>query len=261
MSGWGFSTRPSGRTPGPLPLTPKSPSMASASARKRAMISGCASGAGLSIGGTNGVQILGNSIGTDVTGEVIVPNGRGIELIQTTGTRVGGGSPGEGNVVSGATGEGILIMGGSDIAIQGNRMGTDATGTKALGSDYAAIVAGIDGLRIRRIDPHIVNIAMHAFESADRAEALAGVIADYQGPVGLEQSIGIFRIHDQIREIERPPYHPRTFVTLLPGRAAIIGDVERAVGRFDERIYAVRLAGRDGEGNAAEGFVREAGIA
>jgi parallel beta-helix repeat protein len=46
---------------------------------------------------------------------------------------------GEGNLLSGATTSAIQIIGGSDIVIAGNLIGTDATGTKALGSGFSAI--------------------------------------------------------------------------------------------------------------------------
>ncbi len=111
-----------------------------ASEAARNVIAGCNSG--ISIATASGVRILGNRIGTNAEGQEALLTGRGIELIQTLGTQVGGPSPGESNVISGVTNEGILIMGGSGISIQGNRMGTDATGTRALGSGYAAISAG-----------------------------------------------------------------------------------------------------------------------
>ncbi len=101
----------------------------------RNLISGCSEG--MSIATTNGTQILGNFIGIDVTGQFALPNQRGVFLGSTTGTRFGGGGPGEGNVLAAATENGILIMGGSDIAVAGNLIGTDATGTKALGNNFA----------------------------------------------------------------------------------------------------------------------------
>ena len=129
-----------------------------ASAAARNVIAGC--NIGMSIATTSGVRILGNSIGVDAAGQRTLGTSRGIELIQAVGARVGGALPGEGNLISGTNGEGILIMGGSDLTIQGNRMGTDATGTRALGSGYAAISAGtfVTGVLIGGSEPGEGNL-------------------------------------------------------------------------------------------------------
>ncbi|MFN9035421.1 MAG: NosD domain-containing protein, partial [Planctomyces sp.] len=47
-------------------------------------------------------------------------------------SKVGGPQSGEGNVISGNTGHGILVVGGSDAVIQGNYIGTTPAGTAAL---------------------------------------------------------------------------------------------------------------------------------
>jgi FG-GAP-like repeat/Right handed beta helix region len=88
-------------------------------------------------GGTNRVQ--GNFIGTDVTGTIALGNkGFGI---QTAGENilVGGTTAGAGNVVSGTTGTlpffvgaGINPTGGIGVLVQGNRVGTNVSGTAAL---------------------------------------------------------------------------------------------------------------------------------
>src|SRR5262249_12055512 len=72
-----------------------------------------------------GSQIEGNYIGTDVTGTRAIGNTVvGIHV----GCTVGGTAQGAGNVISGNN---VGIYGG---VIQGNLIGTDATGTRALGN-------------------------------------------------------------------------------------------------------------------------------
>jgi parallel beta-helix repeat protein len=110
-------------------------------------IGGTAPGAGNVISGNlNGgidlnpyevIQVKGNFIGTDVTGEHAVANGGyGGIFIQnpgaTVGIVVGGTDPGAGNLVSG-NGTGIRID-GPNIAVQGNFIGTNVTGKLALGN-------------------------------------------------------------------------------------------------------------------------------
>ena len=108
-----------------------------------------------------------------------------------------------------------------------------------VGIPHAAVVAGEDGLRIGRIDPDVVHVAMRALKSADHRETLARVFAHDERAVGFEDAIRILRIDNQVREIERPPDHPVALVALVPGRAAIIGNEERAVGGFDKSVNAL----------------------
>ncbi len=109
------------------------------------VIGGSAPGAGnLISGNTTGVQstgggatvIQGNLIGTSITGNSPISNGRGIGLTGTTDFLIGGPDPGQGNLVSGSTGEGIFVINGSGCKIQGNRIGTNAAGTEALPNQY-----------------------------------------------------------------------------------------------------------------------------
>ena len=92
--------------------------------------------------------VIGNDIGTDLTGSVALGNqGDGIELFASKNT-IGGTSSGELNVISGNSDWGINIGANDytsnsapafDNLIQGNYIGTDVTGTIALAN-------GIDGV-------------------------------------------------------------------------------------------------------------------
>jgi titin len=80
-----------------------------------------------------GVTIEGNFIGLDISGAKALANaGTGIIASMDGGT-IGGSTPGAGNVISGNTGAGILLAGGH-LSIQGNFIGTDSTGTVAIGN-------------------------------------------------------------------------------------------------------------------------------
>jgi hypothetical protein len=85
---------------------------------------------------SSGVNIEGNYIGTDATGEhAVLTSGYalGIYISDQTGTVVGGTDPGAGNLISGNPGQGIVID-GSGVSVQGNLIGTDATHEAALGN-------------------------------------------------------------------------------------------------------------------------------
>jgi hypothetical protein len=83
-------------------------------------------------------SVLGNYIGTDVTGTVAIPNSwaqvtsAGVYLRDARYNQIGGPGPGEGNLISGNAVFGITLDWASYNAVQGNRIGTNAAGTAAL---------------------------------------------------------------------------------------------------------------------------------
>jgi titin len=89
---------------------------------------------GIAINGANGTVVVGNLIGIDVTGKVALGNGRyGINLNGSNNT-IGGAAPGARNVISGNASDGIDFTGGGNDVVTGNYLGTDITGTAALGN-------------------------------------------------------------------------------------------------------------------------------
>lgn len=82
-----------------------------------------------------GLKIKGNLIGTDATGTSAVGNGwGGIMTYNAPGIVIGGGAAADGNTISG-NGSGIQVSKNvQGMLVQGNRIGTDVTGTQALGN-------------------------------------------------------------------------------------------------------------------------------
>jgi len=87
--------------------------------------------------------VRGNYIGTDAAGTLDRGNtGTGITIqLGANGNQIGGTSAGERNVISGNTGLGIWIVDDNTAnnTVQGNYIGTDASGSAALGNDDAGI--------------------------------------------------------------------------------------------------------------------------
>jgi hypothetical protein len=81
--------------------------------------------------GSSHNQVQGNKIGTDVTGTVALPNSVGV--VTGNDALIGGTSAGSGNLISGNRQEGIRINGDHN-QVQGNKIGTDVTGTAPLGN-------------------------------------------------------------------------------------------------------------------------------
>ena len=95
--------------------------------------------------GASGNLIQGNKIGTDVTGTVALGNAFwGVELWEAAENTVGWPDAGAGNIVSGNEQGGVAIRGidAVDDVVQGNLIGTDATGTTALGNGYSGVYVG-----------------------------------------------------------------------------------------------------------------------
>ena len=122
--------------------------------------------------------IAGNSVGTDATGEVAIPNGLNAYGIDVSGANNRIGTTGqdgaddalEANVISG-NGAGIRLFGSASTGnvIAGNRIGTDAAGEAPLGNTYDGILflAGADGNWIG-INP------VYGPENADQRNVISG---------------------------------------------------------------------------------------
>jgi hypothetical protein len=92
--------------------------------------------------------VVGNLIGTTADGASALGNSQGILATLTTGLVIGGSGAGEGNVVAAGALEGIDLTTGSGARIQGNRIGTNAAGTEALGNDVGISASNHPGLVI-----------------------------------------------------------------------------------------------------------------
>ncbi len=113
-----------------------------ASSLERNVISGNGY-AGVDIIAAGLTSVLGNYIGTNITGSAAIGNAIGIRLTNDIGVNtIGGAAPGAANVISGqvagtlaGTGSGIALFAGAAIPIvRGNLIGTTASGTSALGN-------------------------------------------------------------------------------------------------------------------------------
>ena len=83
---------------------------------------------------TSDAIVAGNLIGTNADGDGAVPNEHNGIVVEGSGHVIGGSTPADRNVISGNVSRGIWLNGSSvtDVAVQGNYIGTDVTGTAAL---------------------------------------------------------------------------------------------------------------------------------
>src|SRR4029077_6884317 len=99
---------------------------------------------------TNGNVIKGNFIGTNPAGTAALPNGsggNGAIIFGFCGTpancTVGGTTPDARNLISGNIGTAVNLGAGTGNTVQGNLIGTDVTGTVALGNNGVGV--NVDG--------------------------------------------------------------------------------------------------------------------
>ncbi len=114
-------------------------------------IGGTAAGSGNVISGNagdgiddidaNANLIAGNWIGTDAVGTAALANsGDGVFIDPSSSVTIGGTALGAGNLISGNAGNGIEINDASGTLVQGNLIGLDQTGTRALGNHGAGVL-------------------------------------------------------------------------------------------------------------------------
>ena len=91
---------------------------------------------------STGNLVQGNFIGTDLTGTANLPNSDDGVLIQQgpVGNTIGGTTTAARNVISGNGGFGVSIGLATSNVVQGNFIGTDVTGAKALGNSRGGVI-------------------------------------------------------------------------------------------------------------------------
>jgi parallel beta-helix repeat protein len=118
----------------------------------------------------SGNVIQGNYIGTVASGSTSLPNsGDGI-LIEgnSNSNTIGGAAPGAGNVISGNFGDGISLQSDNN-TVQGNLIGTNATGTSAIGN-------GVRGIEIDSASGNLIGGSTASTRNVISGNGDAGVL-------------------------------------------------------------------------------------
>jgi hypothetical protein len=96
--------------------------------------------------GSTGNLIQGNYIGTDTNGTLAIPNGiDGVTVNGSSANIIGGAAVGAGNLLSGNSQGGVALRGAGTDAnlVQGNLIGTDASGRLALGNTFSGVTISL----------------------------------------------------------------------------------------------------------------------
>jgi len=109
----------------------------------RNLISGI-DGNAIEIQNSSGNIVQGNYIGVDAAGTSRLGNSyAGVQFNSGDNNIIGGTLSGARNVISGNGGNGIVLFGSTDNIVQGNYIGTNATGTAPVGNTHDGVIVGL----------------------------------------------------------------------------------------------------------------------
>ncbi len=179
------------------------------------LVGGSVSGAGNLISGntnygvylygssTTGIIVVGNQIGTDITGTRALPNAVGISIKASPDNTIGGSVSGDSNLISGNASSAIFLDGPLAMGnvVAGNRIGTDITGTLALGNASGILDDGAPDNTIggtvagaRNLISGNTNDGVQISSPVSSGVVVAGNLigTDITGTLALPNSIGVF---------------------------------------------------------------------
>ncbi|HSF11045.1 MAG TPA: DUF4347 domain-containing protein [Nitrospirales bacterium] len=149
-----------------ITITGNNNTIGSAAAADRNVISGN-NDEGVDIDpGISGTVIQGNYIGTNISGTAAVGNGQvsvgpwGGIIVDGSNNTIGGANTGEGNLISGNNQWGVWIIGTGN-RVLGNKIGTDAAGTVALGNVGDGIQIATSSNKVGGVNAGEGNLIAH----------------------------------------------------------------------------------------------------
>lgn len=154
--------------------------------------------------GSGSATLQGNHIGLAADGTTVRANALGVRIDNATDAHLGGTTAGAGNVISGNSQYGVAIIGAVSAApiLEGNRIGTDATGLVARGNQQGGVLlahsqnARIMGNVLSGNVQHGLDIQTGA-DGAQIHGNLIGVGADGATAIGNGRS-GVFVQHQSL---------------------------------------------------------------
>jgi trimeric autotransporter adhesin len=98
-----------------------------------------AAGSAVKLNDADNMLLVGNYLGLSLGGAAVGNGGHGVELLNSSGTTIGGDTTGERNVISANRKTGIHLNGSTGNTIAGNYIGTDAAGALDFGNRESGI--------------------------------------------------------------------------------------------------------------------------
>ena len=127
----------------------------------------------------SGNVILGNYIGTDITGTVAVPNLQNGIQVDGPSPLIGSGLEGGGNLISGNLQSGVLILSHTtgEIHVQGNFIGTDVTGALAVPNQFGVVI-GDEVDQTKNVSGCVVGVDGNGVTDASEGNVISGNLLD-----------------------------------------------------------------------------------
>ncbi len=216
------------------------------------------------LAGSSGTIIQGNIIGADATGTTgIGGGGDGVNVSHAVDTQIGGTAPGAGNLISGnreGVNGGSSGISGASVAhttVQGNRIGTDASGVAALGNSGIGITLGDDAI----IEGNVI-----AFNGGDGIEVNCGACVQRirgnaihsNGGIGIDLNGGSNGVDtNDANDVDTGPNGRQNFPlldpVLFPGGTSIAGALDSTPSTaFRVEVFASDACDPSGNGEGQE---------
>ncbi len=143
--------------------------------------------------GSDGNTIQGNLLGINATASAVIASGAcGIALNGVSNTQIGGSSVGQGNTFGGFTNMAIWILGGgSNIDIQGNFFGTDATQTASYANGTAIDIWNATSTTIGGTAAGAGNVFANGTDSAIKVLSPSTGVSILGNSISLNTGLGI----------------------------------------------------------------------
>ncbi len=215
----------------------------------KGLVIGKFDGSGVKLGGTGGITVAGNFIGTDASGMIAKRNGTGIEILEGSASNtIGGSDPAMRNVISGNTeSRGIHIVKADRTKIQGNFIGTDRSGSAALRNHWGIYIESSTGTSIGGSHPGERNVIsgnyIAGIYSAGGSDAL--IIGNFigtgaAGSGAIRNGTGVYLADAKNGDGERN---------------AVVGQIAEGAANLIANSYAagVAVAGQKSTGNSIRG--------
>ena len=209
---------------------------------------------GLWLDGTN-VTVLGNRVGTDVTGTVAVANASiGIEVVGTA-VIIGGTGADDGNLISGNSFDGIRIA-ADDVTVLGNLIGTDTTGTAPipngrhgvnLRSTATAVTVGGTVAGAGNLIAHNTSIGVMSQASPTELTVVGNDIGD-NGGLGIDQGFDGVTLNDSPDADGVVNFPVITTVQRVAGDLLVDLELDVAAGDYRIELFGNTTADPTGHG-------------
>ncbi|MBN2354870.1 right-handed parallel beta-helix repeat-containing protein [candidate division KSB1 bacterium] len=205
-------------------------------------------------------QIMGNYIGTDVSGTKALPNRHdGIYLNEhAKHNMIGGGNSGEGNLISANYYNGIQIMrmGADSNIVIGNLIGTDVTGIAELGNEMAGIQIRL-GAQNNTVGPDNVIAFNHTYGVSISGSSTTGNTVTHNS-VHSNGDKGIYVYDGGNNSITAPVFlgsQPITGQTIADGTVEIFSTLDDEGMHYEATVKADASGIFSWEGTPAGPFV------